>query len=436
MQVLSVFFDSWSELTNLAKSGVRTFATAYYETIYQMESSSVQGCRLCAVFVSTLRSQKRQNLRCNPSDPLCLDYLKAEGSLWLYYDENVSRLMTFFSDIGDDKEGTTWISISLVPQSSTNILGDRLEPSIPTSSPIECNKVAQSSGCMETSVLLPRRWLTECRTKHEACNLSLNPKGQHVKPPTRLIKIDEEIPRLCLSVQQDSCSEYATLSHCWGGLEFLKLMTCNISPLMTEIPCEDLSKTFRDAIEIARRLGFSWLWIDSLCIIQDGPQDWSRESGQMAGVYGQSSLNIMASAAPDGRTGCLFRRDSLCSQRGTVEVEISGQRRKLDYADTELFNKNVSQSLLLKRSWVLQQRLLAPRNLYFGLSDIFWECRSGCASEAFPEQLPADMLNDSSYLSINEIWKSWRQIVRLYTAGNLTYQSDKMVAIVALPVNP
>jgi hypothetical protein len=82
------------------------------------------------------------------------------------------------------------------------------------------------------------------------------------------------------------------LSHCWGEMNFLTLSRSNLEAFQAQIPQEALSQTFIDAIRISRDLGFSYLWIDSLCILQDDPNDWGRESALMSAVYGGSGLNI------------------------------------------------------------------------------------------------------------------------------------------------
>jgi hypothetical protein len=55
-------------------------------------------------------------------------------------------------------------------------------------------------------------------------------------------------------------------------------------------------------------MGFDYIWIDSLCIVQDDEDDWRREASQMKDVYGSSALNIAATEASDGTQGCLFSR--------------------------------------------------------------------------------------------------------------------------------
>ena len=170
------------------------------------------------------------------------------------------------------------------------------------------------------SLPLCKVWLQECYKSHNGCA----PSGAR-DLPTRLIYIAEITPRLCLSGELDKSIRYATLSHCWGLVKFPDLTTGSFGAFCQSIPSQALSKTFRDAIYIARYLGFSYLWIDSLCIFQDSEEDWARESSSMAKVYGGADLNIAASSARDGRDGCFFNRPSnwRCQVRvHTTEGEV------------------------------------------------------------------------------------------------------------------
>jgi hypothetical protein len=125
-------------------------------------------------------------------------------------------------------------------------------------------------------------------------------------------------PSLSLHITEDSSlkSPYITLSHCWGNpkLQIKRLSNANISQFTNLIDDAELPKTFQDAIAIARRLGVRFLWIDSLCIIQDSVEDWVKESSNMGNVYKNSLCNIAATAAPDGRTGCFLQRNPLLAR--------------------------------------------------------------------------------------------------------------------------
>lgn len=164
--------------------------------------------------------------------------------------------------------------------------------------------MAQSTGAMET-LNLAKSWLENCMQCHQACR----PQETEQTWPTRLIEIESSSPRLVSSSGLPGRFKYATLSHCWGTYQYLRLLKGNLRSFYHEIPTHSLSKTFTDSITIAKHLGMSYLWIDSLCIIQDDDDDWRRESRKMSDIYGYSTVNIAANGAKDGSTGCFFDRD-------------------------------------------------------------------------------------------------------------------------------
>jgi hypothetical protein len=63
------------------------------------------------------------------------------------------------------------------------------------------------------------------------------------------------------------------------------LTMCNLEQRMAEIPFGHLPKTFREAVKVCRAFMIPYLWIDSICIIQDSDQDWDRQSSKMHSIY-------------------------------------------------------------------------------------------------------------------------------------------------------
>ncbi|KAI9778426.1 MAG: hypothetical protein M1839_008072 [Geoglossum umbratile] len=104
--------------------------------------------------------------------------------------------------------------------------------------------------------------------------------------------------------------EYLTLGYCWGKKEFTCLTGANLATFINEIDIEILPATIRDAIQVTRRLGFSYIWIDALCIPQDSKAEWAAESAKMGSVYRNST--IAALGASDSFQGCFTRRNPLC----------------------------------------------------------------------------------------------------------------------------
>jgi hypothetical protein len=106
-------------------------------------------------------------------------------------------------------------------------------------------------------------------------------------------------------------ARYTTLSHCWGDGRYVKLNSTNIESMQQDISDLWLRKTYLDAITITRRLSIKYLWINSLCILQDSREDGQRESALIMTVYSNSFLNISATAASDGDGGCFIDKNPL-----------------------------------------------------------------------------------------------------------------------------
>jgi hypothetical protein len=153
----------------------------------------------------------------------------------------------------------------------------------------------------------------------------------------------------------------------------------NYEEHLCHIPHEKLPKMFQDAVTITRALGFSYLWIDSLCIIQDKRSDWEVEFSLMDKVFQNSALTIAAADAENANIGMLERTPpklQCCSvspperSRGGLLIGPNlGSMRNNIY-------RSSNRAALSFRAWALQERLLSPRVLFFGAKELYYECRS------------------------------------------------------------
>ena len=112
-----------------------------------------------------------------------------------------------------------------------------------------------------------------------------------------------------------------TLSHCWGGQTPLQLRKDNIESFTEGIELSQVPRSFRDALKIAAKLMVRYLWIDSLCIIQDSTEDWQREARLVSDVYTNSWCNIAATKALDARDGCFAERTLLDISQCGIEAK-------------------------------------------------------------------------------------------------------------------
>lgn len=287
-------------------------------------------------------------------------------------------------------------------------------------------------------------WFETCKTTHPDCAKASS------AAPSRLLEIgdvDSDTPlRLRTSVFLSDV-RYATLSHCWGKLKIVRLLQQNLDSFQQSIPLGDLPKTFQDAITIARQFKLQYIWIDSLCIIQDDKDDWRKEASLMANVYGGSTLNIAATGAVDGSDGLFFSRDKNLVRNTQVELDWTDTEDPLPNrfyhcVDGNLFDRHFTHSPLYKRAWCVQERILAPRTLHFGKTQIAWECQTTVRLETFPNMLPNEALghfqvnDDFWFLARRRGMKmSWYSIVNSYSTCLLTMKSDKLIALSGVAQN-
>lgn len=425
-------FDNWSEGFNDCN-----FRYPHHENISELEKAADGGCALCVQFLKSQEDSEIQQAKDEMGElgQGGFDSPGVSALTWRNYlyqsnkaavaGERLHIDLPFLrptdSDAEDDDEGSDNFDREII-----RFQVDMIPAWLPAAIHRPGNDLLANT---RDSLALGSRWLKRCRKSHWQCN---NPREQLI--PSRLISTEESHARILLSTDFQSPPEYATLSHCWGHAEFMTLKRSNMEIFRKRIPQEALSKTFKDSIIIARRLGFLYIWIDSLCIIQDDPDDWTRESALMSSVYGCSGLNIAASGAVDGSCGCFFERPS--TWRCQVQIEAENHLLRYECIPSGMYYRSLSTMPLVRRGWALQERLLAPRTLHITSTQLFWECHQKVACETFPEEFPTSIAYSSCYFKKQPISRSmWSWIVHRYSGCDLTYTKDKLVAISGLARN-
>lgn len=304
-----------------------------------------------------------------------------------------------------------------------------------------------------TTAAHPHR-LSICRVSHTRClfitssDTAPPQRNTQTDLPTRVLYVGTSVSdEVRLFISNGTKGQYAALSHRWGSRDTIACTTTGtLSSRTSGIPLDSLSQLFRDAISVTRRLGLSYLWIDSLCILQDSREDWERESARMGDVFGCSEVTISAVASEDGCSGFLLPRD---------RYMVPANYRKSDTAPREgliyfrrpknRLTTTIHDSALNKRAWVIQERTLARRVLTFAKSQVFWECREMLAGEAGPQadnmdhfsrrlmRLLHDLSLDRNSISLQaEVYSAWRQLVEEVSEAGLTYESDRLFTILGL----
>ncbi|KAL6690729.1 heterokaryon incompatibility domain-containing protein [Trichoderma pleuroticola] len=242
---------------------------------------------------------------------------------------------------------------------------------------------------------------------------------------------------------------YMTLSHRWGNSPSIILNSSTASTLLhSNIPLQLLessnAKLFRHAMYVTRCLGIRYLWIDSMCIMQDDDAEKAKEIALMGEIYYNSSLNISATDSTSGADGLIFDRDVLKTSPCQVSLHLPGARETLDLV--AFHNKVLVESdegELNRRGWVLQERILSPRVLHFTRHQLFWECNSLLASDIRPQgetinpASAGDMrgilsASSSAALPDDTMKALWYDVVRQYSATSLSFSGDRLLAVSAL----
>lgn len=216
---------------------------------------------------------------------------------------------------------------------------------------------------------------------------------------------------------------------------------------MEGIEISRVPKSFRDALKVVAKLKVRYLWIDSLCIIQDSTEDWQCEASLMSSVYTNSWCNIAATKALDGRDGCFAERTLLDVSQCVVEAKWNSHPSQTYVCwNLDIWDSAVDNQRLLQRAWVTQEMVLSPRVLHFSEHQMFWECLELRACETFPSGIPRNKntkLSSHTY-SLSHDWIKyddpmrqrlalWDRYLRKYTRCSLTFpEKDKLVAISGL----
>lgn len=325
----------------------------------------------------------------------------------------------------------------------------------------------------EATLQIVKEWLLDCTTDHPLCS-----KDDKVKLPSRVICIGTKESEVRLLSTNGSIGRYACLSHPWGKRPLLRTLKKNFSQFANHIQWSDLPSTFRDAIDFTHRLGLKYIWIDSLCIIQDDPLDWQTEAAKMADIYQNAYITLAASKAVDSSRG--LYTSSLDPRHRAHQLSLMNDVDDSDlklHAYSELLHIDSFWSYfpITKRAWVFQERLLSGRVVHFAGSELNWECRStrtcecgeiststslpekiqfsgslaelsGQYSSMTAEQPPSTQSNGQDEnldyskftpaLLHSPRWtksvKTWRQTVQSYCALNLTFSKDIFPALAGI----
>jgi hypothetical protein len=236
-----------------------------------------------------------------------------------------------------------------------------------------------------------RTLIKNCLESHATCSR----RGKPTTLPKRVLDLltgdDHKSMRLHESeyVQEErryEHGEYIALSHVWGLAKGIpKTTLATLQSHKKNIPWSTLPKAYREAVVLVRALGFRWLWIDSLCLIQDDVQEKLEDSLNMDEVFGNAFLTIAATSASDSSSQPLlspktqsFKIQATDNKGSLHKINVREQPSHYSFKapfdgnahmnEWELpFNMSEEANVhtpLLTRAWPYTERLLSPRGKY------------------------------------------------------------------------
>lgn len=287
----------------------------------------------------------------------------------------------------------------------------------------------------EQNVKLMRQWLQACITGHKECSKTLAETicddAHPAALPGRMIDVgsDTDLAAVArIASTKDILSErYLALSHRWGRIDRLRLLKTNLDELTREIPTSSLLPSIAEAILITRKLGFRYLWIDNLCIVQDDDDDFAREIHNMGTVYENATCTLVALdaiTADDQTDRGLFHRErpgpapAVLANGLVLEPRIPSPWPL------------IKDTLWNQRGWTMQERFLSRRMIYFSQRALLWECKLESRNEQEPwshgtSRFPADMPKA-------RVTDRWAAFAEEYSKRRLNNINDTRAAIEGL----
>ncbi|CAI0644521.1 unnamed protein product [Colletotrichum noveboracense] len=297
-----------------------------------------------------------------------------------------------------------------------------------------------------------RTWIGDCEANHKDCG-----KGTQLELPTRLIDVtgvsDNGIDGVRLVNTRGQRGTYMCLSHCWGKTPIgSKTENATLQERLNFIPWSLLPPSFQQAIDITRKLRVQYLWIDSLCIIQDSSEDWEREAAQMsAGLMTQKGGCYSKTSPP-----VCFEIMNQTGDEFLIALATGATRNLAQHDKLQRYFP------LFNRAWCLQERLLSRRVIHCNYGELAFDCGKGYTCECGGKQhydwdnvvglsgtyTPlrsrskyVALLNNRTTTSSSALhtengkidpYERWHRVVGEYTCLNLTKTSDMLPALSGL----
>ncbi|KAF5713751.1 transcription factor C2H2 [Fusarium globosum] len=434
-------------------------------------AAAESGCQFCSMLFTARFSPalKKEGVIANLLHWMQWIYLQPDDEWKQRLDTPYQQDYTTTSNLGSPLGLTRlWASSSSpayhilyrsTPLSPFQVLADEESPAAISGD--VTGRLLSSKTSSDDHVRVLSRWLQQCQESHEECRVSLS--GSPLLNPEVT-----DLPNRCIEVSRNSDGtrglrlketggrrgKYITLTHRWIQPDTANASTVqiNYSDRLQGKALDHLPAHFEDAFDLALKMNIPFLWIDSLCIIQDSQQDWMIEASQMAKYY-QNSFFTVAGFGVTRDTGLfattdqdlgpnlvrLPYRDRQGDQKGYFFVchvdhsEVKGQ-----------YDREIAQSDLLSRGWIFQEWILSRRVISYTRTACFYQCQRTSPRTTTSNDVNLSILNDKhadislknhfrldSLKEDESIFQKWRFAVHTYSSLHLTNAGQDRLSALA-----
>lgn len=219
---------------------------------------------------------------------------------------------------------------------------------------------------------LLRAWVHHCEDSHgKDCRPSLPYSFQS---PTFLIDVIDS----CLVDAPSEC-RYVALSYVWGTSAVFKHLQENSTSLRSPGVFNSLPipMTIRDAMTVVHAIKERYLWVDSICIIQNDLKMQQTEILRMGSIYSNALFTIIGASGDNANSGLPGVRHGTREQvQRVVKLDGGEVLSGIDFRPG-----SIDDTIWGKRAWTFQERVLSTRVLIFSDAQVFWSCRRSLHSE-------------------------------------------------------
>lgn len=322
------------------------------------------------------------------------------------------------------------------PSASTDTSARYLPHLVPSFDPSRSEAFGMALDCLQ-----------KCEAECEGCTRKL-PDAVEEPPrqlPSRLIEVILSEDGQCVETARliEPCVdiEYTTLSYCWGDPDQPHATTkINLTDRQKGFPIFGLPQTFIDAFIVIVTLGYRFIWIDALCIVQDSRIDKQAEIQRMRAIFEGSFLTIVAASASAASQGFL---DPVKPARSSDSFRApfwdrSGQVGSMDLMPRPSRIQKPARDPVHNRGWTLEEFMLSSRRLCYTSGQLVWKCNGferydgGWDYPGMFDDRILEALNGGSSehgVANGTFLGRWGDILEEYTSRHLTDQRDRLTAI-------